>query len=93
MKAEADDTNPLYNRVALPRMVLAQFDSLNYTRLLTVYGGEVTKNLEQLYLQNQSRCWFTIYLSTFILLREASWTSSDRYRHARQNHGNKVSTS
>lgn len=82
---------PLYNKISLPRMILAQFDSINCTRLLDVYGAEVTKNLEHLYLLNQPRWWFTIYLSTFILLREASHVSEDRYKHARRNYGSKVS--
>lgn len=91
MQAETEDISyPLYNKVSLPRMILAQIDSINYTKLLSVHGKAVTKHLEFLYMQNQQCLWYTLYIVTFILLREASHQSLDRYRHARENHGAKV---
>lgn len=91
MKPECqDDTYPFFGKVPVPRMILAQFDSINYTRMLTVYSKKVLQDLELLINCIQSRHWWTIYLCMFILLREASWTTEDHYRHARDNHGKKV---
>lgn len=85
-----DETYPLFRKVSLPRMILAQFDSMNYTRVLAVYSKNVLRDLERLLAQRSPRSWWTAYLCVFILLREASWTSEDRYRHARNNFGRKV---
>lgn len=91
MKPETrDETYPLYGKVSVPRMILAQVDSINHSRLLSKYGKLVLQDLEELLIKNQGRWWFTIYLCLFILLREASWMSEDRYRHARNNFGKKV---
>ena len=85
-----DHTYPLFGKVSVPRMIVAQFDSINYTRLLDIYGKKVLKSLENCILENQPRWWFTIYLVLFIILREASWITEDRYRHARANCGQQV---
>ncbi|KAK4065550.1 hypothetical protein Trihar35433_7670 [Trichoderma harzianum] len=88
MKPEIrDETYPLFKRVSVPRMILAQFDSINYTRILTKYGKFVLTELESLMSRNQPEYFFLVYVCLFVLLREASWTSADRYRHARNNHG------
>ncbi|KAL7812185.1 hypothetical protein V8C44DRAFT_329963 [Trichoderma aethiopicum] len=88
MKPETrDDTYPLFGRVSVPRMILAQFDSINHTRLLSKYGKLVLSELESLMSRNQPQHFFLIYACIFVLLREASWISEDRYRHARNNLG------
>ncbi|KAL7957910.1 hypothetical protein V8C34DRAFT_305291 [Trichoderma compactum] len=88
MKPETrDETYPLFKRVSVPRMILAQFDSINYTRVLTKHGKYVLSELEALMSRNQPEYFFLVYVCLFVLLREASWTSADRYRHARNNHG------
>ncbi|KAL7907706.1 hypothetical protein GGI35DRAFT_470280 [Trichoderma velutinum] len=88
MKPETrDETYPLFKRVSVPRMILAQFDSISYTRILSKYGKFVLSELESLMSRNQPEYFFLVYACLFILLREASWTSADRYRHARNNHG------
>ncbi|RDA89981.1 hypothetical protein CP533_0854, partial [Ophiocordyceps camponoti-saundersi (nom. inval.)] len=84
-----DDTYPLFGKVSVPRMIVAQFDSINHTKLLTKYGKWVLQDLEAFFFRNQQRWWWTIYLTVFILLHEASFVSADRYRHARNNHGTK----
>ncbi|KAM0254399.1 hypothetical protein ACHAQJ_006802 [Trichoderma viride] len=91
MKPETrDETYPLFGRVSVPRMILAQFDSIN-THLLHKYGKRVLSELESLISRGQtSAMWYTVYLCLFILLREASWISEDRYRHARNNFGSDV---
>ncbi|KFA69180.1 hypothetical protein S40285_00095 [Stachybotrys chlorohalonatus IBT 40285] len=81
---------PLYGKISLPRMILAQFDSITHTRLLDVYGKKVLKELEDLIQKNSKRHVFIIYLVCFIMLREATWISQDRCRHAKENYGNKV---
>lgn len=92
MKPETkDDTYPLYKRVSVPRMILAQFDSIIHTKLLTKYGKLVLTELENMLSRSVSPMWFAAYLCLFILLREASWISQDRYRHARSNYGKRVS--
>lgn len=92
MKPEIrDEAYPLFKRVSIPRMILAQFDSINYTRILTKYGKFVLTELESLMSRNQPEYFFLVYVCLFVLLREASWTSADRYRHARNNHGQSVS--
>ncbi|KAL6856326.1 hypothetical protein J3F83DRAFT_448867 [Trichoderma novae-zelandiae] len=88
MKPETrDDTYPLFGRVSVPRMILAQFDSINHTRLLSKYGKLVLSELESLMSRSQPRYFFLVYICLFMLLREASWIGEDRYRHARNNHG------
>ncbi|KAG6040577.1 hypothetical protein E4U41_000085 [Claviceps citrina] len=88
MKPEVKDaTYPLFGRVSMPRMLIAQFDSINHTKLLSKYGHKVLRDLETFILRNQSAYWWTIYLCIFILLHQASWVSADRYRHARNNYG------
>lgn len=88
----SDPSYPLHGRVSLPRMILAQFDSITYTRVLAIHGKKVLRELEALITQNQRRLWFTIYVTLFILLSEASWISKDRYRHARELYGPSVRT-
>ena len=91
MKPETkDETYPLFGKVSLPRMIIAQFDSINSTRMLNIYGRKVLRDLEAYVFRNQSTWWWTIYLCFFIFLREASWISGDRYRHARAVFGTKV---
>lgn len=87
-----DETYPLFGKVSIPRMVLAQFDSINYTTVLSKFGHKVLRDIEVYVFRNQSTWWWTIYLCIFILLREASATTADRYRHARNNFGGRVRT-
>ncbi|KAJ6441323.1 endo-polygalacturonase PG1 [Purpureocillium lavendulum] len=90
MKPETkDETYPLFGKVSLPRMILAQFDSINHTKLLSKYGRKVLQDLEGFVFRNQARWWWAIYLCVFILLHEASFISADRYRHARNNLGHR----
>ncbi|KAG5984059.1 hypothetical protein E4U55_006194 [Claviceps digitariae] len=90
MKPEIKDaTYPLFGRVAVPPMLVAQLDSINHNKLLARYGHEVLRDLETFIFRNQSSSWWTIYLCTFILLHEASWLSADQYRCARDICGSK----
>lgn len=82
---------PLPGKVSLPRMVLAQFDSITYSKGLNVFGGIFIREMETLMARNHKKYWFTTYISLFVLLSEASWITRDRYRHARQLYGPTVS--
>lgn len=93
MKPELkDDTYPLFGKVSVPRMIVAQFDSINHSQMLLKYGRFVLHDLEVYIFRNQGRWWWTIYLCVFVLLREASFISADRYRHARNNCTGQVSS-
>lgn len=87
-----DISYPLIGRVSVPRMIVAQFDTLNYVWVLERFKNKLLRDIDWLLLQNDNRWWFTLYLIVFILLREASLMTLDRYRHARANFGSKVST-
>ncbi|RSL73682.1 hypothetical protein CEP54_000205 [Fusarium duplospermum] len=88
MLPETEDRSyPLLGKVSVPRMIVAQFDTLNYVWVLERYKNKLLRDVDWLLLQNKSRWWLTLYIIVFILLREASWVSLDRYRHARANFG------
>lgn len=87
-----DVSYPLIGRVSVPRMIVAQFDTLNFVWVLERFKNKLLRDIDWLLLQNDNRWWFTLYLVMFILLREATEMTMDRYRHARANFGSKVST-
>ncbi|KHN97280.1 uncharacterized protein MAM_04877 [Metarhizium album ARSEF 1941] len=72
-----DETYPLFGKVSVPRMILAQFDSINHCKLLSKYGQRVLRDLEIFIFRNQSVFWWPIYLTVFILLHEASHMTAD----------------
>ncbi|EMT66167.1 hypothetical protein FOC4_g10006557 [Fusarium odoratissimum] len=85
-----DKSYPLYGKVSVPRMIVAQFDTLNYNEVLERYKEKLLRDIDWLFSQDKNRWWFTVYLVVFILLREASRMTADRYRHARANYGSSV---
>ncbi|PNP85220.1 hypothetical protein FNYG_01449 [Fusarium nygamai] len=85
-----DKSYPLYGKVSVPRMVVAQFDALNYNEILERYKEKLLRDIDWLFSQDKNRWWFTLYLVVFILLREASRMTADRYRHARANYGSSL---
>ncbi|KAF4957799.1 hypothetical protein FGADI_2883 [Fusarium gaditjirri] len=85
-----DKSYPLFGKVSVPRMIVAQFDTLNYNEVLERYKEKLLRDIDWLFSQDKNRWWFTIYLVVFILLREASRMTADRYRHARANYGSSV---
>lgn len=84
-----DQSYPMFGKVAIPRMMVAQFDSINHA-LLAKHRKGVINNLEALMKKADPRPWLTIYLTLFILLHESSLVCQDRFRHARENYGSKV---
>ncbi|RGP66869.1 hypothetical protein FLONG3_8700 [Fusarium longipes] len=91
MLPEIDDKSyPLYGKISAPRMIVAQFDCLVYNGVLEIYKERLLRDVDWLFSQDKNRWWFTIYLVLFILLREVSRMTADRYRHARDNFGPKL---
>ncbi|RFN54766.1 hypothetical protein FIE12Z_940 [Fusarium flagelliforme] len=87
MPETQDKSYPLYGKIAAPRMLVAQFDNLVYNAVLETYREKLLRDLDWLFSQDKRRWWFTIYVIVFILLREVSRMTADRYRHARENFG------
>ncbi|KAF5543128.1 hypothetical protein FPHYL_11342 [Fusarium phyllophilum] len=85
-----DKSYPLYGKVSVPRMIVAQFDALNYNEILERYKEKLLRDIDWLFSQDKNRWWYTTYLVVFILLREASRMTADRYRHARANYGSSL---
>lgn len=92
MRPETEDKSyPLYGKISAPRMIVAQFDNLVFNAVLEIYKERLLRDIDWLFSQDKNRWWFTIYNIIFILLREVSRMTADRYRHARDNFGPKVS--
>jgi hypothetical protein len=81
------DSYPLYGKISLPRMIVAQFDSITHSRALQKYSRLVLKELEFFISQNSPDSWWTVYLCLFVLLHEAAYMTRDRYLHARRSFG------
>ncbi len=77
--------HPLADRVSVPRMVVAQFDSIRYVRLYSKLAPEALRSLEIFLSSSNKDAWFTVFLSTFLLLHLVAGASQDRYRYAQQN--------
>ncbi|KAK0636402.1 hypothetical protein B0T17DRAFT_482682 [Bombardia bombarda] len=73
---------PLSGRVSLPRMIIAQFDSIRHERVYKWLAPKVLKLYESFLTSNNMEAWFTVYLATFLLLHEVACTSQDRRRFA-----------
>jgi len=82
-----EDDYPLYGRVDVPRMIVAQFDSIRHERIYKHLAPRVLKLYEQLITSSDMKNWFTIYLVTFLFLHQVSCISFDRYRRVRDNSG------
>ncbi|KAL1877577.1 hypothetical protein VTK73DRAFT_8566 [Phialemonium thermophilum] len=80
-----DPSYPLGDKLSLPRMIVAQFDSIMCEIVLKEMCPMLLKHLEEFVFKNNPANWFTIYLVIFMLLHEISVSCRDRYRHARQN--------
>ncbi|KAL3607338.1 hypothetical protein FPOAC2_02321 [Fusarium poae] len=90
MRPETQDKSyPLYGKISAPRMIVAQFDNLVYNWVLETFKEKLLRDVDWLFSQDKNRWWFTMYTVVFILLRESSRMTADRYRHARENFGPK----
>lgn len=73
------------SRVSVPRMVVAQFDSIRCQRIYKKFFPEVLRSLDIFLSSCNREAWFTVFLATFLLLHQAADTSRDRYRHSKDN--------
>ncbi|KAJ4302046.1 hypothetical protein N0V88_002182 [Collariella sp. IMI 366227] len=69
----------------IPRMIVAQFDSIRSERIWKRLAPEVLRAFDTLLTSCNKEAWFTVFLATFLLLYQVACTSQDRYRHVRQN--------
>lgn len=68
-----DDRNsPYYLRVPMPKIMIAQMECIIYTKILRPMSKKVLTDLHSLVMQNKREYWFTIYLTTFILMHSCS---------------------
>ncbi|KAL2134561.1 hypothetical protein VTI74DRAFT_11455 [Chaetomium olivicolor] len=72
-------------RPYIPRMIVAQFDSIRNERIWKRLAPEVLRAFDTLLTSCNKEAWFTVFLATFLLLYQVACTSQDRYRHVRQN--------
>ncbi|ROT34529.1 hypothetical protein SODALDRAFT_329779, partial [Sodiomyces alkalinus F11] len=83
MEPETDLSYPRPNTVPTPRMVVAQFDFLYPLEILKPLRAAVLKDLEKLVHSANRTCFFTVYISIFILLNLVSqMCQDDRRRQA-----------
>lgn len=76
-------TVPSYSRpnsVPTPRMIIAQFDFLYPLEILKPLRAAVLKDLEKLVHSANRACFFTVYMTIFILLNLVSQTCQDDRR-------------
>jgi hypothetical protein len=76
-----DQSHPLFNKVPLPRMIVAQLDTLVYG-LFRIHSRKLREALEQLKQKDFDNSQLAIYFSFFIILHEACWITDDLQRHA-----------
>ncbi|KAK4162805.1 hypothetical protein QBC43DRAFT_73377 [Cladorrhinum sp. PSN259] len=71
--------------VSVPRMVVAQFDSIRHLTVYTKLQRDVLYPFEDALSSKVTEQWFTMFLVTFLLLNIVSTCSWDRFRYVREN--------
>ncbi len=66
-------------------MITAQCDSIMVTQFLRPMTLDLIPQFETFYRTGNPINWFTLYICTFILLEEVSFSCQDRRRHATEN--------
>lgn len=84
-KPITDPDYPLGNRISVPRMITAQCDSIMVTKFLKPLSHDLILELEKIFRTGNPDNWFTLYICTFMLLGEVSFSSQDRRRHGTDN--------
>ncbi|KAK0754880.1 hypothetical protein B0T18DRAFT_47805 [Schizothecium vesticola] len=69
---------------SVPRMIVAQFDSIRHERIYKEFCPKVLRTYESHLTSGNRDTWFTLYLVTFLFLTLVGSASRDRLRHARQ---------
>lgn len=83
--AETLGSQGVGRRPAIPRMIVAQFDSIRHEKVFKVLVPPVLKKMEEFLCSQKPHAWFTVYLASFLLLHQISKCSADRARWARDN--------
>ncbi|KAM7184749.1 hypothetical protein V8F20_012082 [Naviculisporaceae sp. PSN 640] len=66
----------------VPRMIVAQFDSIRHERIYKDLEPRVLKKIESYICSCNMNAWFVVYLASFLLLHQVSKSSEDRRRWA-----------
>ena len=66
-------------------MITAQCDSIMVTKFLKPLSHDLILELEKIFRTGNPDNWFTLYICTFMLLGEVSFSSQDRRRHGTDN--------
>ncbi|KAH9884271.1 hypothetical protein F4778DRAFT_787894 [Xylariomycetidae sp. FL2044] len=82
-KANPHSLNPYDQKIWLPRMISAQFDSLAFICVLSPLRKYVFENLMKMIAAKNPEQFFTVYLTVFVLLHEYSATLADMMRRAK----------
>ncbi|KXX81455.1 hypothetical protein MMYC01_201763 [Madurella mycetomatis] len=85
MSPHSEPNAPLPGRVSVPRMIVAQFDSIRHERIYKKLAPWVFRTLETFLTSCNKEAWFTVFLATFLLLHQTACTCADRYRYTQQN--------
>jgi hypothetical protein len=72
-------------QVYVPRMVVAQFDSIRHEHIYKRLTPQVLRTFESFLTSTNKEAWFTVFLATFLLLHQVAYTSRDRYRYTKEN--------
>ncbi|KAK3906363.1 hypothetical protein C8A05DRAFT_40787 [Staphylotrichum tortipilum] len=81
----AGPNHPLQGRMSVPRMIVAQFDSIRCERVYKTLAPEVLRGLDTFLTSCNKEAWFTVFLVTFLLLHQVAVISFDRWRYTREN--------
>jgi len=81
----SDRNDHLYGQVPIPRMLIAQFDSIRHQRIYKRLAPEVLKSYEFYITSSNKEAWFTVFLVTFLFLHQVASNSSDRRRRLKAN--------
>ncbi|AEO63172.1 uncharacterized protein THITE_2108074 [Thermothielavioides terrestris NRRL 8126] len=85
MSPEDGNNLPLPGRLSVPRMIVAQFDSIRHVHIYKRLAPEVFRVFHNFLTSCNRHAWFTVFLATFLLLHHVACASQDRYRYAKQN--------
>jgi hypothetical protein len=78
-----DPKYPLGAKLPIPRMIIAQYDSIQNQIVLGRKMPRVLQLLSNTVRDNDISQWFTVYLVVFMILHETAISTRDRYRWAR----------
>ncbi|KAI0160082.1 hypothetical protein GGR52DRAFT_178161 [Hypoxylon sp. FL1284] len=85
MRPVDDPECPYHRTISVPRMIPAQFDSIGHEYILAPKRKQILEGLWKMMASKNPHHFFAVYLIVFMLLHEASVTSADRLRRAREN--------